>query len=265
MSKRIFGYLNWQRNRAKTLDIAITTRLVDDLKRQTPDHIAVTGDLVNIALETEFQNASRFLATLGPADRVMAIPGNHDAYVPGGRARFDHHCAPYLTSDAGIGGDPYPIIRRRGDLTLIGLSTAVATPPLMATGWLGTAQCEALEAALSTHRDTFRVVLIHHPPFEGATKGYKRMTDAKAFRAIIARQGAELILHGHTHLPTRETIAGPHVAVPVVGVSSAAQGVGGHRPPARYNLFEIASDDDGWTVTCEERGDADGDAETVVR
>ena len=62
---------------AETLD-----RLVDDLRAQKPDHIAVTGDLTNIAMREEFENARLWLEELGPPDRVTAIPGNHDAYVP---------------------------------------------------------------------------------------------------------------------------------------------------------------------------------------
>ena len=46
-----------------------------------PDHIAVTGDLVNIALGGEFVQARDYLAKLGSGDHVTVVPGNHDAYV----------------------------------------------------------------------------------------------------------------------------------------------------------------------------------------
>ncbi len=52
-----------------------------DLAQQRPDHIAVTGDLVNIALPDEFTQAHAFLKTIGTPDRVTVVPGNHDAYV----------------------------------------------------------------------------------------------------------------------------------------------------------------------------------------
>ncbi len=56
-------------------------------------------------------------------------------------------------------------MRRRGPVALIGVSSAVPTPPLMATGRLGRAQLDALDrdlAQMSTD-EAFRVLLVHHP------------------------------------------------------------------------------------------------------
>src|ERR1700709_781115 len=52
--KRALGYLNWTRNRHKYQRRDVLDTLVSDLQAQRPDHIAVTGDLVNLALEAEF-------------------------------------------------------------------------------------------------------------------------------------------------------------------------------------------------------------------
>ena len=43
--KRVFGYLNWRRNRHKYHRREVLDALVSDLRAQSPDHIAVTGDL----------------------------------------------------------------------------------------------------------------------------------------------------------------------------------------------------------------------------
>ena len=55
--------------------------LVADLKARTPDHIAVTGDLVNLSLPSEFVAARAWLDALGNPRDVSVVPGNHDAYV----------------------------------------------------------------------------------------------------------------------------------------------------------------------------------------
>jgi 3',5'-cyclic AMP phosphodiesterase CpdA len=73
-------------------------------------------------------------------------------------------------------------------------------------------------------------------------------------RAVIKRAGAELILHGHTHLDSFETIDGPNGPVAVVGVPSATSAPGGKKPAARYNLFTIAKSNDSWTCRMEEHG-----------
>lgn len=264
-SKRVLGYLNWQRNRAKSFAPSVTENLIADLKAHTPDHIAVTGDLVNIGLEAEFENAGRFLSTLGTPETVTAIPGNHDAYVPGALDRFNAHCAPFLTSDATrdtVAG-PYPVVRRRGPVTLIGLSTARASGPFMATGAVDRLQRDRMAAELGTASGTFRLVLIHHPPFDRAGPRFKRLIAAKRVRAVWQEHGAELILHGHTHLPTRRNVPGPKQDIPVFGVASSAQGIGGHKPPASYTLFDIEENDAGWTVTATRRG-YQHDNETLV-
>ena len=99
ISKRLIGYYNWRRNRAHAMTAGTLERLVADLKAQAPDHIAVTGDLTNIAMREEFENARRWLDELGPPDKVTAIPGNHDAYVPGAHHRYRTLWAPWMRSD----------------------------------------------------------------------------------------------------------------------------------------------------------------------
>src|SRR5882757_9701820 len=79
--KRALGYLNWTRNRHKVHRREVLDTLVADLQAQRPDHIAITGDLVNISLAAEFGPARAWLQGVGPPDRVTVVPGNHDAYM----------------------------------------------------------------------------------------------------------------------------------------------------------------------------------------
>ena len=79
--KRLLGYVNWRRNRHKVHRTEQVDMLVRDLKSRAPDHVAVTGDLVNIALEAEFAQARAWLHGLGSPHDVTLVPGNHDAYV----------------------------------------------------------------------------------------------------------------------------------------------------------------------------------------
>jgi 3',5'-cyclic AMP phosphodiesterase CpdA len=79
--KRALGFLNYQLRRRHEHKMEVLDELLADLHAQKPDHIAVTGDLVNLALPDEFPAAAAFLARVGPPDRVSFVPGNHDAYV----------------------------------------------------------------------------------------------------------------------------------------------------------------------------------------
>ena len=242
--KRVLGYINWTRNRHKYQRREVLDALVADMKAQAPDHIAVTGDLVNLALEAEFAPARAWLDEVGPPDRVTTIPGNHDAYVRATSHRFGETFAPYLAGDDGRVG--FPSVRRRGPLALISLSTAVPTLPLLATGTLGRDQLASLEALLDrlATEDVFRVLLVHHPLKSDARQ--KRMTDAPALLALLKRHGVELVLHGHDHVHSTIWIDGPNGNIPVLGVPSASALAHGHYPAAAYNLLRIQKDNAGW-------------------
>jgi 3',5'-cyclic AMP phosphodiesterase CpdA len=247
-SKRVFGYLNWTRNRHHYHRRDVVDVLISDLQAQVPDHIAVTGDLVNLALEAEFAPALAWLKSVGPPDRVTVIPGNHDAYVRATRHLFAETFASYLAGDDGSDdGAVFPFLRRRGPLALIGVSTAVPTPPLMATGWLGKEQLEALErllAALASEQ-LFRILLIHHPLRSHASA--KRLTDSAELLALLKQYGVEMVLHGHDHVHSTIWVEGPNgSSIPAIGVPSASALAHGHYPHAAYNLFAIARDGDGW-------------------
>lgn len=247
IGKRALGYLNWTRNRHKYQRRDVLDALVSDLHAQALDHIAVTGDFVNLALEAEFAPARAWLETVGPSERVSLVPGNHDAYVRATQHRFAQTFGDYLAGDdAPTGGAAFPFLRRRGPLALIGVSSAVPTPPLMATGWLGQSQREALDRLLSrlATEQLFRVLLVHHPLRSNSRP--KRLTDSAELLALLQRHGVDLVLHGHDHVHSTIWIDGPNGTIPAVGVSSASALPHGRYPAAAYNLFSIARDGDGW-------------------
>jgi 3',5'-cyclic AMP phosphodiesterase CpdA len=253
--KRAFGYLNWTRNRHKYHRRSVLDQLVADLQAQAPDHIAITGDLVNLALEAEFAPARAWLESVGAADRVTVIPGNHDSYVRVTRHRFAEAFGNYLSSDvARNGGSLFPLVRRRGPLVLIGVSSAVPTLPLMATGRLGPSQLEALDQVLAAFADepAFRVLLIHHPLRSNSR--VKRLTDSFELLALLRQYGVELILHGHDHVHSTIWIDGPKGAIPAIGVPSASALAHGRYPAAAYNMFEVERDGAAWRCTQTVRG-----------
>jgi 3',5'-cyclic AMP phosphodiesterase CpdA len=252
--KRALGYLNWTRNRHKYHRREVLDALVADLQAQRPDHIAVTGDLVNLALEAEFTPAQAWLESVGTPQQVTVVPGNHDAYVRATRHHFAGAFEKYLRGDAAVNGAPFPFVRRRGPLALIGVSSAVPTLPLMATGRLGRAQLDALDrqlADLSTE-DAFRVLLVHHPLHSDSRM--KRLTDSMALRAVLKRRGVELILHGHDHIHSTTWVEGADRQIPAIGVPSASAMAHRHYPAAAYNLFSIARDGDQWRCVQTVRG-----------
>lgn len=250
-NKRLTGYLTYQGHRARRYDLAYLAATLHDIEAHAPDHVALTGDVVNIGLEIEFKRAAAFLESVGPPERMTVVPGNHDAYLAASVPFMQTAFSPWMTGDAPTDGEPelssagadgFPFLRRRGPVALIGLSSAVPTLPFIATGTLGAAQLDRLSALLDRlgREGAFRVVMIHHPPYRGGTKPLRGLTDAAAFEAAIAAFGAELVLHGHNHRLQVHELPGPAGRrVPVVGVAAASASSQAEGYRAGWNLIEI--------------------------
>jgi 3',5'-cyclic AMP phosphodiesterase CpdA len=258
-AKRALGYLNWQRGRRNVHQRRVADELIADALALRADHIAITGDLINLGLPAEYEAASSWLRGIGPPEHVTVVPGNHDVYT-------------HLAGDAGIkrwaaymGAEPetlvFPFVRRTGPLALIGLNSAVETPPFVAAGRLGGDQIEVVRDLLERLGDenVIRVVLIHHPPLPGLANARRGLADAGQFARVLEKSGAELVLYGHNHHPLLTWHPGSHEPVPVIGAASASA-VREHKgePPGRYGLFTFFLGPSGLRIRHTVRGFAPG-------
>lgn len=256
--KRAIGFMNWHQRRKTFHRGEVLSRIVADIKAQRPDHIVVTGDILNIALPGEFAPSRVWLDTVGPPHDVTFVPGNHDAYVRKAARQWHSHWGDFMKGDT-TGADQFPFVRRRGTVALIGLSSAITTALFMATGKIGAPQLHALPDLLDrlASEGLFRVVLIHHPPVTKPTHRFKRLLDADKFREVLRRHGAELVLHGHDHIHSLVMLEGPSGKIPAVGVPSASA-IGGEGDLAGYNLYTIAKAGNAWRCGLIRRGFAHG-------
>lgn len=256
MGKRLTGYLNWRRGRAEHHRMDILDRLLDDIVRAGVDHVAVTGDLINIGLADEYKAARTFLWRVGPPERVSFVPGNHDAYMRETVPGIVHHWRPWFLGDGvaeSDGGYAFPFTRVRDRVALIGVNSGVPTAPFLATGFLGGRQIAALadELEATGRQGLARLVLIHHPPFDIGFQ--KRLGDHQELAAMLAKVGAEAVLHGHTHKGTLRTLRGPSGPIPVIGVPSASAAPGGRHEPAAWNLVTVDGEPGAWRIDVERR------------
>jgi 3',5'-cyclic AMP phosphodiesterase CpdA len=263
INKRLLGYLRWKLHRKAEHRNEILAVLQKDLQRVKPDHIAITGDLTHLSLPSEFKKARRWLQSLGTPTQVTVVPGNHDTYV-----RTDWHQTfacwlDYMASDtqyqqAGSAkgfDDLFPTLRIRGQIALIGVSTARPNTPYLAIGSIGAFQLKKLETILkqTAGQRLFRIISIHHPPISGLVSWRRRLTDAPALHRLLARYGTELILHGHTHKTARNTLDIPAGLTLVMGAPSASSLGRTYERRARYYVYKIIRSGDGWDVNIVER------------
>jgi 3',5'-cyclic AMP phosphodiesterase CpdA len=250
LGKRAVGGLNLLLRRRRKHRMELLGAMLEDLRGRAVDHVALTGDLCNIALASEWGAAVRWIGALPlSAGQVTVIPGNHDTYVPRVVADgvFERTFAPYQTSNLRVDGQAYPFVRLHGELALVCVSTCVATGDLGAWGEMGASQLARLEHLLSLPevKERLRVVLMHHPPLVNRPGEDRNLRDRQALQALLAHTGAELVLHGHDHRDYFNELPGPGgKRIPVVGVGSASYS----GPPdrrSRYHIFEI----NGATIT----------------
>jgi len=264
--KRISGWASWALSRRHRHAPEILEAAIRDVHALGIDRVMVTGDLTHISLEQEFITAAGQLARLGTPDQVFLIPGNHDCYVPVAPSRSWDHWSDYLAGDAPEALEPdlaslliaraaesgapahpdYPVLRIRGNLALIGLCSAVPTPLFHAQGELGAAQLERLEALLLAlnQQGLCRVVMVHHPVTAEGEPERRALRDRGALRAVLARAGAELVVHGHKHRRRVAWLEGNGRPVPVLGVPSSSEV--GSRPEkrAQYHVYTLKRGED---------------------
>lgn len=238
-SKRFPGYINVRLNRREKHPVALFEAIVEDLNRERPDHVVVTGDLVNLSLEPEFRLARQILDRLsGGPSQVTVVPGNHDVYTLDAMASksFARMFQPYIDGDRGPG---FPSVRERGEVAIVGVSTARPSPVPFADGSIGSRQLGELEAQLDKLRGKFRILLLHHPPYRNRHFVLRGLRDRGALQKILKRVGCELVLHGHEHRDLRRELEGPSGPIPVIGVGSCTYSDTRPDRRARYNVYTI--------------------------
>lgn len=256
-TKRMLGWLNWQRKRRFVHTRGAVDALVADIKAQAPDHVLVSGDLVNIGLPDEYAAARDWLMTVGPPERVSVVPGNHDAYVTAEAGPGIGLWAKYMANDShgrdlGL-SDQFPYVRKVGHVAIIGVNSGIATKPGSAVGEVGADQLARLGDVLAQLGEAglVRLVMIHHPPVPGLADASRRLLDEVALADVLEVCGAELVVHGHNHVMS--SVACGRVAIEGVASASAARAYG-HEPLARYNLISIERRAGPDTIRIETRG-----------
>ncbi len=224
------------------------------------DHLVVTGDITNLSLEHEYEEARALLDEASRRTEVTVVPGNHDIYLPSThrRRRFPHHFNRFLQSDLpelarDLPAGRFPCVKLHGRVAIIALSSGVPRPPFIAAGYVGHAQLEAIEAVLAHPevRKRTSIVLIHHPPVDTRPRIAQLrdgLVDAAALRSSLARLPRGLVLFGHLHVRVRCGLPTSSGKLDVIGASGAALDSPDMSVRAGFNLYEF---DDGSLASVE--------------
>ena len=256
LNKRLTGAVNLALNRAKHYRVEVFEQTLDAILAAKPDHSICTGDLVNLALQPEFDKVRELLTSRFESDELTLVPGNHDYYTKEASlaGRFESSFSEYLPQDVDeLKTEPsenddqrqhYPITRILDEVAIIGLSTAIPTASFMATGELGEAQLTRLEQGLKhdTFKKRFSLLMLHHPLFPEPKRRLdktRQLSDAQSLIDTLDQNNesvVDLIVHGHNHEFKRMAL--PQSQTPVIQVASASR-TSSHKHSAEFHIYVI--------------------------
>ena len=253
LNKRFTGWVNLKLKREHKHRPAYVRAIAREITQAKVDHVVITGDLTNLALEQEFEATRELLEDelhLEP-HQVTVVPGNHDLYTRGAlRSRrfttfFKHYMEsdlPELAAEIELGN--FPVVKLRGPVAIIGLSSAVPRPPLMASGQLGRKQLEALDRILQHDEVKKRmpIVALHHPIVNPASRVktvLEGLWDARDLIETIKDVPRALVLHGHLHKRMQRPVTSAAGDVLSVGATSASLDHVDEHKMAGFNLYEV--------------------------
>lgn len=173
----------------------VTECLQVELKRHSPDFIAISGDLTQRARRKEFLKAQRFLQKL-PSPQLV-IPGNHDIPLYDVARRFISPLGRYTNF---IMPDLNPVYRDQ-EMLVCGINTARSLT--WKDGRISREQIKMLEKILcSNGKSRFKIVVTHHPfiPPPGMSEGSIELVGrARHALKILEQCKVDLLLAGHLH------------------------------------------------------------------
>lgn len=219
------------------------------------DLVLVPGDLTSIACPDEFDIASSFLnelkSRLKSKPEIVHTYGNHDVSwsieelsplvdgkpkIPGYlkvASTIGQICHPYdgFSFRGPVSGSGY-LKNKTFDLLVLNSSTECFKHAPIKNGKVGAEQRKWLDEtlkSLSNGSEKWRIVMVHHHPYQlsypTAMPDYSAIEDGDEVLSILGKYGVDMVLHGHRHHPTYQTLTKNGWAAPITVFCAGSFGV----------------------------------------
>jgi 3',5'-cyclic AMP phosphodiesterase CpdA len=243
--KPVLGWINWRRQ-SGAHDNGTFERMAAAVRAAGADHLAVTGDLIELGQSGEYRAAREALGRLGEPARIAWAPGNHDCYTRDTAQRIRAELGAWLAPGPERGDlrAHFPRLDRVGRVALVTLCSGTPTWTFSAEGALGRAQLDRLERMIAglDRAAVLPIIAVHHPPQAPGLSRLKRLRDGAELMRLLARHRCALVLHGHLHAACRRVVTVEGQAITLAGAPSAsATGLHGE-DAAGFNLVTVADD-----------------------
>ena len=208
IDKRILGSANFLLRRSAWIRTKRISQALVHAQQLAPDWIVCTGDITSTSSPREFALAQEalqpFVDTFG--ERLIYVPGNHDAYVQNGACKNALNNAFDMLNSGRWARSNLPFETGDGALRLFLVDEAQPNSWFMSTGRLDEPDRNTLHKLLDqprAERET-RILISHFPTAkaDGRQLGARRRLTADAWKRQLLRDGLiDAALCGHIHRP----------------------------------------------------------------
>jgi len=195
-SKQFIGWANHRLNPKRHFGETIKTKLVERLLHADWDLLIITGDLVHLGSDAEFDLARNNLELLIKKGPVLLTAGNHDRYTPQSLGRLEHFfgdCYPF--------DQPGPtIFQGPGDWGFLELPQSA--PTLLGSKGKFSGEFEVYQELILSRQGKPTVLYGHYPLFHptGQSEAFShRLWGAGQVAQLAQLPGVKAYLHGHMH------------------------------------------------------------------
>lgn len=225
----------------------IVEALTKDIHDAAPELVVISGDLTQRAKRSQFREAAAMIESFEPP--VMVVPGNHD--IPAWWRPWMRTLNPLGRYEELISPELRPTFEGQG-LAVAGINTAHR---LTIKGGKIRPEQVAFVRGFFRHADpsAFRILALHHPPL---ALQRPRRHDVARFSHLaidmIGEQRVDLVLCGHLHQSTVESVpleGGHSVVIASAGTASSSRGRAQDRRQNIYNVVRVRQE----SFTVEER------------
>jgi 3',5'-cyclic AMP phosphodiesterase CpdA len=200
---------------------ALAHAMLDEVNELGPDIVVVTGDITDMGLHDDYL-AARALLDAIECERMLVVPGNHDARNVG-EVHFE---TLFGARDSEI---------LLGGVHLIGVDSS---EPDLDSGRVGREKYRWLEERLGEPSE-FKILAIHHHlvPVPGTGRERNIVADAGDLLRVLTESGVDLVLCGHKHVPNVWRLEDMFIVNAGTACSVRVRG----REEPGYNVLEVFS------------------------
>ena len=183
------------------VDEALLGPLVQQVTEIQPDVVLVSGDLTQRARTQEFQQASRFLASL-PSPQIV-VPGNHDVPLHNIFTRFFQPLDKFqrhITSEL----EPF---YADAEIAIAGINSARSLT--IKNGRINEQQIARIRDRFCALEESVTKIIVTHHPFDLPDAYHERDIVGRAPQAMamFANCGVDILLAGHLHVSNASNTA----------------------------------------------------------